>query len=65
MTSAFQDPHKRKLLSVSLVLAAATIIVLEPFPKGVVLLALTGTHGIHAGDLPAVALLLIAGRLMI
>jgi hypothetical protein len=47
------------------VLAAVAIglVVLEPFPKGKVLLSLTSTHGVDAGDLPAVALLLVAACL--
>jgi hypothetical protein len=31
--------------------------VLEPLPKGRVLLSLTSSHGVDAGDLPALALL--------
>ena len=34
--------------------------VLEPLPHGAVLLTLTSDHGVDAGDLPAVALLLLA-----
>jgi hypothetical protein len=46
----------------ALVLAAVAVglVALEPFPKGEVLLSLTSTHGIDAGDLPAFALLLLA-----
>jgi hypothetical protein len=40
---------------------AAGMIVAEPFPKGRVLFTLTETHGVDAGDLPALALLLVAG----
>jgi hypothetical protein len=36
------------------------MVVVEPFPKGVVLLSLTATHGLDTGDLPALALLLAA-----
>jgi hypothetical protein len=37
----------------------------NPFPKGTVLLSLTSTLGVDAGDLPAVVLLLVAVRLAI
>jgi hypothetical protein len=51
----------------ALVLAAVAIglVVVEPFPKGVVLLSLTHTHGIDVGDLPALALLLVAACLAV
>jgi hypothetical protein len=39
---------------------AVGLVVLEPFPKGNVLLSLTSTHGVDAGDLPALALLTVA-----
>jgi hypothetical protein len=46
----------------ALVLAAVAIglVVLEPFPKGKVLLSLTPAHGVDMGDLPALTLLLVA-----
>ena len=49
----------------ALVLAAVAIglVVAEPFPKGDTLLALTEHHGVDAGDLPAIALLLVAAWL--
>jgi hypothetical protein len=47
-------------LAVLLAIAAIALIVAEPFPKGGVLLSLTGTHGIDVGDLPALVLLLLA-----
>ena len=31
---------------------AAVLVVVEPFPKGKVLLSLTSTHGVDAGDIP-------------
>ena len=40
---------------------AACMLVLEPFPTGTVLLSVTETHGVDSGDLPALALLLLAG----
>jgi hypothetical protein len=56
---------RQRILAVVLVVTAMGLIVGEPFPKGVVLLALTETHGIDAGDVPALALLLVAGWLAI
>jgi hypothetical protein len=45
-----------------LVLAIATaMVVVEPFPKGPVLMALTAEHGVDVGDLPAILLYLAAG----
>jgi hypothetical protein len=51
----------------ALVLAALAVglVVVEPFPKGKVLLSLTSTHGVDAGDLPAFVLLLVAVGLAI
>jgi hypothetical protein len=49
----------RIVLAVVLVVAAA-IVALEPLPHGPVLLTLTRDHGVETGDLPAVALLLLA-----
>jgi hypothetical protein len=39
--------------------------VAEPFPKGLVLLSITRKHGIDAGDLPAIILLLVAALLAV
>ncbi len=39
---------------------AIGLVVLEPFPKGKVLLSFTKTHGADAGDIPAFAVLLVA-----
>jgi hypothetical protein len=57
---------RRRRLQV-LVLAAVVVglVVVEPFPKGIVLLSLTHTHGVDVGDLPALVLLLVAGGLAI
>jgi hypothetical protein len=44
---------------------AVLLVVAEPFPKGALLVSLTESHGIDAGDLPALGLLLVAGRLAI
>jgi len=61
------DPRTRRdwRLAAALVLVGvATVIVLvEPFPQGAVLVSLTRTHGVDAGDLPAVGLYLLAGVL--
>ena len=53
--------HRRRILALVLAIAAVGMIVAEPFPKGIVLFSLTENHGVDAGDLPALALLLIAG----
>ena len=58
-TPPVQSRRGRIALAVVLV-AAAAIVVLEPLPHGPVLLTLTSDHGVDTGDLPAVALLLLA-----
>ena len=50
----------RIALAAVLVVAAVAIVVLEPLPHGPVRLTLTRDHGADSGDLPAVALLLLA-----
>jgi hypothetical protein len=45
------------------VTVAACMLAAEPFPKGAVLVSLTDSHGVDAGDLPALGLLLLAGWL--
>jgi len=60
------DPGARRAwrLAAALALVVATVMVLvEPFPQRAVLVSLTRTHGIDAGDLPAVGLYLLAGVL--
>jgi hypothetical protein len=52
--------RRRRLLALALAVVAIGLVVLEPFPKGEVLLSLTDTHGIDTGDLPALALLAVA-----
>jgi hypothetical protein len=49
------------------VLAAVALwlVIIEPFPKGALLVSLTPTHGVDVGDLPALALLLVAACLAI
>jgi hypothetical protein len=44
---------------------AIALVVVEPFPKGEVLLSLTKSHGVDAGDIPALGLLLVAACLAI
>jgi hypothetical protein len=39
------------------------MVIIEPFPRGATLLALTHEHGIEAGDVPAIALYLVAACL--
>jgi hypothetical protein len=60
-------PTRRWRRFQALVLAALAVamVVVEPFPKGKVLLSLTETHGVDAGDIPALALLLVAACLAI
>ena len=59
-TPPVQARPGRIVLAVVLVVAAAAVVVLEPLPHGPVLLTLTREHGVDTGDLPAVALLLLA-----
>ena len=65
MSSRLQTRRRRRLLVLVLAAVAVGLVVLEPFPKGKVLLSLTSTHGVDAGDLPAVALLLVAVSLTV
>ena len=65
MSSRLQTRRRRRLLALVLAAVAVGLVVLEPFPKGKVLLSLTSTHGVDAGDLPAVALLLVAVSLAV
>jgi hypothetical protein len=54
-----QTRRRRRVLA--LVLAAvAGLVVVEPFPKGKVLLSLTHTHGVDTGDIPALGMMLVA-----
>jgi hypothetical protein len=56
---------RRRLLALALAALAVVLILAEPFPKGFVVLSITRSHGIDAGDLPALALLLVAAWLAI
>jgi hypothetical protein len=60
-----QTGSRRRLLALVLAAVAVGLVVVEPFPKGRVLLSLTSTHGVDAGDLPAFALLVVAAGLVI
>ena len=55
----------RVALAVVLVAVAASIVALEPLPHGPVLLTLTRDHGVDSGDLPAVALLVLAAWIIL
>ena len=55
----------RRVLAVIVAAVGGLLILVEPFPKGVVLISLTAEHGVDAGDLPALALMLVAGWLAI
>ena len=65
MSSPTKTRRRRRLQALVLVAAAIGLVVVEPFPKGEVLFSLTHTHGVDAGDLPALALLLVAACLAI
>jgi hypothetical protein len=54
-----------RLLALVLAAVAIGLVVVEPFPSGRVLLSLTDTHGIDAGDIPALAMLLVAACLAV
>jgi hypothetical protein len=62
-----EQPWRRPRLQAALLLVALAILIMvaEPFPKGDVLFALTMDHGVDVGDLPALALLLVAAGLAI
>ena len=55
-----QTRGRLRVLALVLAALAVGLVVVEPFPKGKVLLSLTSTHGVDTGDIPAVALLLVA-----
>ena len=58
-------PLEGRLQTLTLAAVAIGLVIVEPFPKGAVLVSLTPTHGVDVGDLPAVALLLVAACLAI
>jgi hypothetical protein len=47
----------------TIAILAACMLAAEPFPKGAVLFSLTESHGVDAGDLPTLVLLVLAGWL--
>jgi hypothetical protein len=57
--------RRRRLYALVLAAVAIGLLVVEPFPKGKVLFSLTPSHGVDLGDLPALALLLVAACLAI
>jgi hypothetical protein len=64
MRRASRDARRQpRLVALALAVLAVLLVVVEPFPKGAVLVSLTEAHGIDAGDLPAIALLVVAGWL--
>jgi hypothetical protein len=60
-----QTSRRRRLLALVVAAVAVGLVVVEPFPKGTVLLSLTSTHGVDTGDIPALALLLVAVSLAV
>jgi hypothetical protein len=62
-----EQPRRRRRLQAALLLVALAILIVvaQPFPQGGVLFKLTTDHGVDAGDLPALALLLVAACLAI
>jgi hypothetical protein len=54
---------QQRVVAVVLAAVAVVALVVEPLPKGFLLLSITETHGIEAGDLPAILLLFAAARL--
>jgi hypothetical protein len=61
MTTPRSARSRRRILALALVTLAACLLAAEPFPKGAVLFTLTKSHGLDAGDVPALVLLLLAG----
>jgi hypothetical protein len=55
---------RRRVAAVVLAAVGVGLVVVEPFPDGAVLVSFTESHGIDAGDLPAIALLLVAAWLL-
>jgi hypothetical protein len=55
----------RMVVAAVLAAVAVVAILVEPFPKGFVLFSITRRHGVDAGDLPAILLLLAAAWLAV
>jgi hypothetical protein len=58
MSSRMQTRRRRRVLALAAV--AVGLVVVEPFPKGKVLLSLTHTHGVDTGDIPTLGMMLVA-----
>jgi hypothetical protein len=65
MRRSWSPQARRRVMAVIVAVVAIGLVVAEPFPKGDTLLALTEDHGVDTGDLPAIALLLVAALLVI
>jgi hypothetical protein len=65
MSSRMQTRRRRRVLALVLAAVAVGLVVVEPFPKGKVLLSLTQTHGVDTGDIPALGILLVAACLAV
>jgi hypothetical protein len=65
MSRPTRTSRQRRLLAIVLAAVAIGLLVVEPFPKGEVLLSLTPTHGVDSGDIPALAMLLVAAALAV
>jgi hypothetical protein len=63
MTTPQSTRSRRRILALALVTVAAGMLMAEPFPEGAVLVSLTKSHGVDAGDVPALVLLLVGGWL--
>jgi hypothetical protein len=63
MTTPQSARSRRRILALALVTVAACMLAAEPLPKGAVLFSLTESHGVDAGDLPTLVLLVLAGWL--
>jgi hypothetical protein len=58
-----QSRALRRVLALALAALAVVLIVVEPLPKGGVLISFSHSHGIDVGDLPAIGLFVVAGWL--
>ena len=66
MSTPEQPRRRRRPQAALLLVALATLIVVaEPWPRGEVLFKFTMDHGVDVGDLPALALLLVAACLAV
>jgi hypothetical protein len=60
MRRSWSPRGRGRIVAALLAVGAIGLVVIEPFPKGATLLALTEHHGVDAGDLPSIILLLVA-----